>query len=196
MAIDKLGTDSTKEFASRMFSLTSTYFFYAMLFSCSWVLRLECTTQHRTLSTFHTLSTLHFQHPDRVEHFNRFITTTMTVNTFETTNKTDEEAVVVTAEPVTTSYVQQSSTPVRSSANATTAGARAIVCEAGVPRVDLGPTPVKITCGGCNHTGPSKTDGQIGTCAIVGIVVLVICFWPLFWLPLVMNDVSVTTIFE
>ena len=121
----------------------------------------------------------------------------MTVNTFETTNK-DEEAVVVTAEPVTTSYVQQSSTPVRASANATTttAGARAILCEAGVPRVDLGPTPVKITCGGCNYTGPSKTDGQIGTCAIVGIVVLVICFWPLFWLPLVMNDVSVTTIFE
>jgi hypothetical protein len=118
----------------------------------------------------------------------------MTVNTFETTKRTKKQSY----EPVTTSYVQQSSTPVRASANATTttAGARAILCEAGVPRVDLGPTPVKITCGGCNHTGPSKTDGQIGTCAIVGIVVLVICFWPLFWLPLVMNDVSVTTIFE
>ena len=115
----------------------------------------------------------------------------MTVNTFETTNKTDEEAVVVTAEPVATSYVQQSSTTIPAANNSTTAGARAILCEAGVPRVDLGPTPVKITCGGCNHTGPSKTDGQIGTCAIIGIVVLVLFFWPLFWLPLVMNDVSV-----
>jgi hypothetical protein len=41
-------------------------------------------------------------------------------------------------------------------------------------------------CQFCQQTGPTHVKEKIGTCAIISLVVLLICFWPLFWLPLVM----------
>lgn len=41
-------------------------------------------------------------------------------------------------------------------------------------------------CQFCQQTGPTRVYEKIGTCTIVAIVVLLVCFWPLFWLPLVM----------
>lgn len=42
------------------------------------------------------------------------------------------------------------------------------------------------TCQFCQHTGPTYVKEKFGTCAIIAIVVLVLCFWPLFFLPLIM----------
>lgn len=52
----------------------------------------------------------------------------------------------------------------------------------------LGRRPVNHVCQFCGHTGPTYVKEKLGTCAIIGIVVLVVCFWPLFWLPLVMES--------
>lgn len=52
----------------------------------------------------------------------------------------------------------------------------------------LGRRSVNHVCQFCGHTGPTYVKEKLGNCAIIGIVVLVVCFWPLFWLPLVMGS--------
>lgn len=50
----------------------------------------------------------------------------------------------------------------------------------------MGRLPSTHTCQYCQHTGPTYVKEKFGTCAIIAIVVLVVCFWPLFFLPLIM----------
>ena len=63
------------------------------------------------------------------------------------------------------------------------------------PRVDLGARPIKITCPYCNQTEVTKTRSQFGVCTIISVVVLVICFFPLFWVPFICPSVSSPLIF-
>mmetsp|Transcript_10109 Transcript_10109/g.18365 ORF Transcript_10109/g.18365 Transcript_10109/m.18365 type:complete len:117 (-) Transcript_10109:638-988(-) len=52
----------------------------------------------------------------------------------------------------------------------------------------LGRRPVNHDCQFCGHTGQMHVREKLGMCAIIGIIVHVVCFWPLFWLPLVMGS--------
>jgi hypothetical protein len=58
------------------------------------------------------------------------------------------------------------------------------------PRMDLGARPIKITCPYCNQTDVTKTRSQFGVCTIISVVVLLICFFPLFWVPFICPSVS------
>jgi hypothetical protein len=60
------------------------------------------------------------------------------------------------------------------------------------PRLDLGARPTKITCPYCNQTDITRTRSQFGICTIISVVVLVICFFPLFWVPFICPSVSGT----
>ena len=50
----------------------------------------------------------------------------------------------------------------------------------------LGRLSVDRTCQFCQHKGPTEVREKFGTCAIIALVVLLVCFWPLFFLPLIM----------
>lgn len=52
----------------------------------------------------------------------------------------------------------------------------------------LGRSSVNHQCQFCGFVGRTHIKENLGSCAIIAIVVLVICFWPLFWLPLVMDS--------
>lgn len=62
------------------------------------------------------------------------------------------------------------------------------------PRLDLGARPTKVTCPYCNQTDITRTRSQFGICTIISVVVLVICFFPLFWVPFICPSVSGTFI--
>ena len=42
-----------------------------------------------------------------------------------------------------------------------------------------------ITCPHCNHRNFTRTRNLIDCCTVVGVVVMLFVFWPLFWLPFV-----------
>jgi len=50
----------------------------------------------------------------------------------------------------------------------------------------LGRLAANYTCPYCSHVGPTILKEKLGVCSIIAIVVLVVVFWPLFWLPLIM----------
>jgi len=50
----------------------------------------------------------------------------------------------------------------------------------------LGRLPSNHTCQYCQHTGQTQVKEKLGNCAIIALVIFIICFLPLFWLPLVM----------
>jgi hypothetical protein len=69
----------------------------------------------------------------------------------------------------------------------------AVLCERVILRRDLGARPVMLTCGHCHHTGITNTTSSLGACAIISTFALMCWFCPLFWLPFVCPDVSVST---
>jgi len=44
----------------------------------------------------------------------------------------------------------------------------------------------RINCPHCQQDSVTNTRGQVDCCTIVGVVVMVFVFWPLFWLPFVL----------
>ena len=42
-----------------------------------------------------------------------------------------------------------------------------------------------IVCPYCNQQGVTRTRSQIDCCTVVGVIVMILVFWPLFWLPFV-----------
>jgi len=68
----------------------------------------------------------------------------------------------------------------------------AILCERVILRRDLGARPVMLTCGHCHHTGITNTTSSLGACAFISTFALIFWFFPLFWLPFVCPDVSVS----
>ena len=50
----------------------------------------------------------------------------------------------------------------------------------------LGRHAANHNCQYCSHGGPTIMKEKLGMCAIIAIIVLVVCFWPLFWLPFIM----------
>ncbi len=58
------------------------------------------------------------------------------------------------------------------------------------PRLDLGARPIKVTCPYCNQTDITKTRSQVGLCTIISVIVLIFCFFPLFWIPFICPSVS------
>jgi hypothetical protein len=57
-------------------------------------------------------------------------------------------------------------------------------------KMGLSSHPENMTCQFCNQSMVTRTSNEIGGCTIVIVIILVILFWPLFWLPLVCKDVS------
>ena len=41
----------------------------------------------------------------------------------------------------------------------------------------LGRLPANHTCQFCQHTGPTRVKEKFGICAIIALVVLLVCFW-------------------
>lgn len=50
----------------------------------------------------------------------------------------------------------------------------------------LGRVSENYTCQYCGYQGPTVVKAKVGTCTVIGLSVIIICFLPLFWLPLVM----------
>ena len=59
-------------------------------------------------------------------------------------------------------------------------------------RTLLHSNPAKITCPYCKHQGVTRTSEMIDTMTIVAVIVLLLLFWPLFWLPLCMPGCKAT----
>lgn len=92
---------------------------------------------------------------------------------------------------VTVTNFQPGTTAPAGTAPAAAPAVAASTCERGILRRDLGDRPAMITCGHCNHTGKTRTIGTFGACTFISTIVLIFCFFPLFWLPFVCPSVSV-----
>jgi hypothetical protein len=66
----------------------------------------------------------------------------------------------------------------------------ALLCQPGIRRQDLGARPVNITCGSCHCTGKTKAYQQFGICTFISFFVLLLLFFPLFWIPFICPSVS------
>ncbi len=54
-----------------------------------------------------------------------------------------------------------------------------------VPRRDLGHTSVSMKCPYCSHTGSTKLTKSFGDCTWISVIIMLIVFIPLFWVPFV-----------
>lgn len=59
------------------------------------------------------------------------------------------------------------------------------------PLSGLPSAPLRTKCPFCDQTMVTRVKEEISGCTIALVVILLICFWPLFWLPLVCRDVSI-----
>ena len=66
----------------------------------------------------------------------------------------------------------------------------ALLCQPGIRRQDLGARPVNITCGSCHCTGITKAYQLFGICTFISFFVLLLLFFPLFWIPFICPSVS------
>lgn len=48
----------------------------------------------------------------------------------------------------------------------------------------LGSRPGQFTCPYCNTTMQTKVNFKIDVCTILAVVIILLLFWPLFWIPL------------
>lgn len=53
------------------------------------------------------------------------------------------------------------------------------------PRTDLGSRPASVTCPYCTSTVTTRTNHNCGDCTIISVIILLLFFWPLFWVPFV-----------
>mmetsp|Transcript_3849 Transcript_3849/g.7655 ORF Transcript_3849/g.7655 Transcript_3849/m.7655 type:complete len:164 (+) Transcript_3849:81-572(+) len=56
----------------------------------------------------------------------------------------------------------------------------------------LGKDPVRITCPYCQQTAVTRTSNTIDACTVVSVIVLLIVFWPIFWIPFLGNCCKTT----
>lgn len=68
----------------------------------------------------------------------------------------------------------------------TPAPAAAVVIVAGGTM--FGPAPVGCECRNCHKQIVTRTEKQNGSCTWIAVIILVILFWPLAWLPCCMDD--------
>ncbi len=61
-------------------------------------------------------------------------------------------------------------------------------------RKDLGTKTVSVTCPHCDQRSSTKIVREYGACTWVTFTLLLLFFFPLFWLPFVCQDVSFQTI--
>lgn len=64
--------------------------------------------------------------------------------------------------------------------------------EAETGNVEFGRFPVDITCPHCGHKGLTKTKTFPNLKTLVGMLLIVAVFWPLFWLPLIIDNCKET----
>ena len=62
------------------------------------------------------------------------------------------------------------------------------------PREDLGTRPASITCPYCTSTVSTRTKHNCGDCTLMSVIILLLLIWPLFWIPFICPDVSVSHI--
>ena len=62
----------------------------------------------------------------------------------------------------------------------------------GMPAIGLGRFPCQLTCPYCNHRMCTRTRDQVTGLTIAIMVIVVLLFWPLFWLPLCMPSCKAT----
>jgi hypothetical protein len=58
------------------------------------------------------------------------------------------------------------------------------------PLQSLSSSPQPVTCPFCNASIVTRVREEISGCTIALVVILLLVFWPLFWLPLICRDVS------
>ena len=63
------------------------------------------------------------------------------------------------------------------------------------PHRNLGSAPVTFTCPFCSHVGPTRTRSVCGDCTWISVIILLLICFPLFWVPLVCNSVSIIATF-
>jgi len=56
------------------------------------------------------------------------------------------------------------------------------------PMINFGDTPVQITCGNCSQTIVTQTIAQNGAAAYIAAIIILILFFPFFWVPLCMDS--------
>mmetsp|Transcript_18192 Transcript_18192/g.32948 ORF Transcript_18192/g.32948 Transcript_18192/m.32948 type:complete len:175 (-) Transcript_18192:373-897(-) len=56
------------------------------------------------------------------------------------------------------------------------------------PRPDLGSRPVSVRCPYCTSTVRTRTKHNSGDCTLISVIVLLLFFWPLFWVPFIFPD--------
>lgn len=49
----------------------------------------------------------------------------------------------------------------------------------------LSKEPTSVTCPNCGHQGTTTTQYAIDACTIISVILLILLFWPLFWIPFV-----------
>lgn len=54
----------------------------------------------------------------------------------------------------------------------------------------LSSRPQPVTCPFCNASVVTRVREEISGCTIALVIILLLLFWPLFWLPLICKDVS------
>lgn len=43
----------------------------------------------------------------------------------------------------------------------------------------------RVTCPYCREQAVTNTKSQIDCCTIIGVIVMILVFWPLFWIPFI-----------
>ncbi|KAL7478765.1 hypothetical protein ACHAW6_004522 [Cyclotella cf. meneghiniana] len=56
------------------------------------------------------------------------------------------------------------------------------------PRRDLGSSPVSLPCPYCSHAGVTKTTQNYGDCTWIGVIIMLLVCFPLFWVPFVCSS--------
>ena len=56
-------------------------------------------------------------------------------------------------------------------------------------KTGLSSKPERMSCQYCNQSMVTRTQSEIDGCTIALVVLLLLLFWPLFWVPLICKDV-------
>lgn len=84
-----------------------------------------------------------------------------------------------------TEYVSSTSEPTPSMSAGAVSAPAANSPQFFVPRNDLGHSSVSMKCPYCSHTGSTKLTKSFGDCTWISVIIMLIVFIPLFWVPFV-----------
>ncbi len=96
----------------------------------------------------------------------------------------DDSIPVAVAVEVPASLPVATPVPVPSITTTTTTTTKVVHLQA------LSSRPQRVTCPFCNASVVTRVREEISGCTIALVLILLLLFWPLFWLPLICKDVS------